>query len=83
MFQDSMWFDHVWVREAISNRKSEVEKADEGVLKWSGHTERKSEIRSEGGKGVRGDQIKDDGVKNILSSLGLNMHKGEKVCMFR
>lgn len=47
-----MWFDHVWVREAISNRKSEVEKADEGVLKWSGHTERmRSEVKGEKGLG--------------------------------
>ena len=85
------WFDrvsNVRVREMCGNKKSVVERAEEGVLKWFGHMERMSEERltkkiyvSE----VEGTRRRGrpnwrwkDGVKGILSGRGLSMQEGER-----
>ena len=85
------WFDrvsNVRVREMCGNKKSVVERAEEGVLKWFGHMERMSEERltkkiyvSEvEGTRRRGRPIWmwKDGVKGILSGRGLSMQEGER-----
>jgi len=85
------WFDRVRntrVREMCGNRRSLLERADQGVLKWFGHIERMEEervIKRIYRSTVEGDRLRGrprkgwrDGVKEALSHRGLSIQEGER-----
>ena len=85
------WFDRIRnerVREMCGGKRSLLERAEQGVLKWFGHVERmgeerltkriyKSEVVGTRGRG-RPRRRWRDGVKEALSMKGLNIQEGER-----